>query len=85
MLKLKVEDRSLCLLQVYATNAVSEYHAFADDVHDALQRVRSTESSSFWEISTHALEQLVKHGKALLVDMETQRLTRTGGIYCSFG
>ena len=84
MLKLKVEDRSLCLLQVYATNAVSEYQAFVDDVHDALQRVRSIEFISFWGISTHTLEQIVKHGKALLVDMETQRLTRMSGIYCSF-
>ena len=44
MLKLKVKDRSLCLLQVYAPNAVSEYQAFVDDVNDALQRVGSTES-----------------------------------------
>ena len=28
MLKLKVKNRSLCLLQVYAPNAVSEYQAF---------------------------------------------------------
>ena len=39
MLKFKVKDRSLCLLQVYASNAVSEYQAFEDDVNDALQRV----------------------------------------------
>ena len=43
MLKLKVKDRSLCLLQVYAPNAVSEYQVFVDDVNDALQRVASTE------------------------------------------
>ena len=45
LLKLKVKDRSLCLLQVYASNAVSEYRAFVDDVNDALQRVGSTEST----------------------------------------
>ena len=45
MLKLKVKDRSLCLLQVYAPNAVSEHPAFVDDVNDALQRVGSTEST----------------------------------------
>ena len=44
MLKLKVKDWSLCLLQVYAPNAVCEYQAFVDDVNDALQRVGSTES-----------------------------------------
>ena len=45
MLKFKVKDRSLCLLQVYAPNAVSEYQGFVDDVNDALQRVKSTEST----------------------------------------
>ena len=45
MLKLKVNDRSLCLLQVYVPNAVSEYQVFVDDVNDALQRVGSTEST----------------------------------------
>ena len=44
MLKLKVLDRSLCLLLVYAPNATSEYQAFADDVNDALLRVSATES-----------------------------------------
>ena len=43
MLKLKVKDWSLCLLQVYAPNAVSEYQAFVDDVYDAFQRVGSKE------------------------------------------
>ena len=36
MLKLKVLDRSLCLMQVYAPNATSEYQAFVDEVNDAL-------------------------------------------------
>ena len=31
MLKLIVKNRLLCLLQEYATNAVSEYQAFEDD------------------------------------------------------
>ena len=42
MLKLNVKDRSLCLLQMYAQSAVTEYQAFVDDVKDALQRVGST-------------------------------------------
>ena len=44
-LKLKVLDRSLCLLQVYAHNATSEYQAFVDDVNDALLRVSFTGST----------------------------------------
>ena len=45
MLKLKVLDRSLCLLQVYAPNATNEYQAFVDEVNDALLRVSATEST----------------------------------------
>ena len=46
MLKLKVKDQALRLLEVYAPNAVSKYQAFVDDVNDALQRVGLTESTS---------------------------------------
>ena len=45
MLKLKVKDKALCLLQVYAPNATSEYQAFVDEVNDALLRVSPTEST----------------------------------------
>ena len=45
MLKLKVLDRSLCLMQVYAPNASSEYQTFVDEVNDALLRVSATEST----------------------------------------
>ena len=45
MLKLKVLDWSLCLLQVYASNATSEYHTFVNEVNDALLRVSVTEST----------------------------------------
>ena len=45
MLKLKVLDWSLCLLQVYAPNATSEYQAFVDDVNDALLRISPTAST----------------------------------------
>ena len=38
ILKLKVKDRSICLLHVYAPNAVSEYQTFMDEVNDALQK-----------------------------------------------
>ena len=36
ILKLKVLDRSLCLSQVYASNATSEYQTFVNEVNDAL-------------------------------------------------
>ena len=45
MLKLKVLDRSLCILQVYASNTTSEYQAFVDEVNDTLFRVSLTEST----------------------------------------
>ena len=45
MLKHKVLDRSLCLLQVYAPNATNEYQAFVDEVNKAFLRVSPTEST----------------------------------------
>ena len=41
------KNRSLRLLQGYASNAVSEYQAYADNVNDAPQRVESTKSTIF--------------------------------------
>ena len=64
MLKLEVKDRSLCLLQVYAPDAVSEYQAFVDGLSDALQRVWSTESTIFFGTINATLEPTMKHGKA---------------------
>ena len=45
MLKLKVMDWLLYLLQVYAPNATSKYQAFVDEENDALFRVSSAEST----------------------------------------
>ena len=44
MLKLIVQNRALCLFQVYASNATSEYEAFVDKINDALSRVTNSES-----------------------------------------
>ena len=63
MLKLKLLDRSLCLLQVYAPNATSEYQAFVDEVNHALLRVFPTEFTVLMEILTHMLEQTQKRGR----------------------
>ena len=43
MLKLKVLDRPLFLLQVYAPNSTSEYQAFVDEVNDTVLRASPTE------------------------------------------
>jgi len=45
ILKLKVENQSICMLQVYTTNAASKYQAFVDEVNDALLRVSTSEST----------------------------------------
>ena len=45
VLKLKVKDRSLRLLQVYVPNAVSEYQDYVNDVSDTLRRAGLTEST----------------------------------------
>ena len=45
MLKLKVLDWSLRILQVYAPNAATEYQDFVDEVNDALLQVSPTEST----------------------------------------
>ena len=82
MLKLKVLDRSLCLLQLYAPNATSEYQAFVDEVNDALLRVSATESAVLMEdfnahvgtdtdtwkgvIGKHAVTGLNENGRFLL-------------------
>ena len=44
MLKLKIVDQALCLLQVHAPNAASEYQTFVDEVNDALLQVSPTKS-----------------------------------------
>jgi len=41
--KLKVENQSICLFQVYVSNAASEYQAFVDKVNDALLRLSPSE------------------------------------------
>jgi len=60
ILKLKLENQSICLLQVYVPNAASEYQAFMDEVNDALLRVSPSESTVLL-VSVHTLEQTRKH------------------------
>ena len=76
MLKLMVMDRSLCLLQVYAPNATSEYQTFVDEVNDALLRVSATDSTVLM------LEQTQICGRVWSENMESLDWMRTEGIYC---
>jgi len=76
-LKLKVKNQPICLLQVYAPNAVSEYHAFVDEVNDALLRVSPSESTVFIGISTHTLVQ-TRNMKAVIERHEVPGLNENG-------
>ena len=84
MLELKVKDLSLCLLQVYAPNAVSEYQGFVDNVNNALQRVRSREYTIILRNFNARIGTDGETWKGVLVRMETEHLARTAGLYCSF-
>ena len=75
----KVKDLSLCLLQVYARNAGSEYQVFVEDVNDALQRVGSTESKIFWGIGTDS-----ETRKGVTGGHGDPAFNENGRIYCSF-
>ena len=44
LLKVKLQERSLCILQVYPPNAEAQYQPFLDEVGVALQKVTSAES-----------------------------------------
>ena len=54
MLKLKLLDRLVYLLQVYAPNAINECQTFLDEVDDALFRVPLSEST-FLMVNFNAL------------------------------
>ena len=44
LLKLRLQERSLCSLQVYAPNTETQYRPFLDEGGVALQKVTSAES-----------------------------------------
>ena len=44
LLKLRLQERSLCILQVYAPNIESQYEAFLEEVEVALGKATSSES-----------------------------------------
>ena len=85
MLKLKVLDWTLCLLQVYAHNATSEYQAFVDEVNDALLRVSPTGSTVLMgDFNAHVgTDTDTWKGRVWSENMELLDWMRTEGIYCS--
>ena len=44
LLKLRLQERSLCILQVYALNMESQYEAFLEEVEVALGKATLSES-----------------------------------------
>ena len=89
MLKLKVLDRSLCLLQVYSPYAASKYQTFVDEVFIALLRASPNESTVPMEdfnahvgTDTDALKGVIgKHGITGLNENRRYLLQ----LYCSNG
>ena len=47
LLKLRLQERSLCILQVYAPNTEPQYEAFLEEVEVALGKATSSESLVF--------------------------------------
>ena len=64
--------------------AKREYQIFVDDVNDTLRRVGSTESTFLWEDFNAHIGTDNRSWKVVVADMESQCLTRTVSIYCSF-
>ena len=83
LLKLRLQERSLCILQVYVPNPETQYHSFLDKVGVALQKVTSAESIVLLVISMHMCVLTTRHGRVLLEDKETLTLTQTKGFCCS--
>ena len=54
LLKLRLQERSLCILQVYAPNIESQYEAFLEEVEVALGIATSKESLVFSGTNSHS-------------------------------
>ena len=82
MLKLRLQERSLRIFQVYASNIESQYEAFLEEVEVALGKATSSEPLFFRVISMHMWASTMQPGKVLLGNMVTLTLTRTESVYC---
>jgi len=57
MLRLKLSDRSMCLIRVYAPNPCTQYPEFLEETSDALRRVESNKSTIvFGNFSAHVVK-----------------------------
>ena len=81
-LKLRLQERSLCILQVYAPNIESQYEAFLEEAEVALGKATSSESLVLLgDFNAHVgIDSAIWKG---VIDMVTLTLTRTEGVYCS--
>ena len=81
LLKLRLQERLLCILQVYAPNTETQYQPFLDEIGVALQKITSAESiillgdfNDMWVVLT------TRHERVLTEDKETMTLTETEGF-----
>ena len=79
LLKLRLQERLLCSLQVYAPNIESQYKAFLDKVEGALGKATSSESLVF----LGDFDARVGIDDAIWKSVIGQRGARTEGVYCS--
>ena len=66
--KLRLQEGSLCILQVNASNAETQYHPFLDEVCVSLQKVKTAESILLQGA-------FIAHGRVLSEKKETPTLT----------
>ena len=84
LIKFMLQERPLCVLQVYAPNMKSQYEAFLEEIEVALGKATSSESLARFAISMHMWASTMPSRKVLLGNMVTLTSTRTEGAYCSF-
>ena len=83
LLKLRLQERSLCILQVNAPNIESQYEAVLEKLRLHWGKQLHQNPLSFWAISMHMWASTMQPGKVLLGNMVPLTLTRTEGVYCS--
>ena len=81
LLKLRLQERSLCILQVYAPNAEATYQPFLYELSVALQKVTSAESIVLLgDFNAHVYILTIRHGKVLSKDRGTLTLIETKNV-----
>ena len=83
LLKLRLQERSLCILQVYAPNIDHSTKPFRRKLRLHWEKQLHQNPLSFWAISMHMWVSTMQPGKVLLGNMVILTLTRTEGVYCS--